>query len=149
MKETWYCAKCGSLDIRHDGILQWDTEGQDWKVLDVLNDTWCQACAGRAATFDDKGDPTFGQPPEFVVVVFIPTGPQAGEVLLQQPMESSDPMDARHWAQHVADAQERELSETDGHIPNCAGDIRVEFRRDPDNAVVIFSGESFYFAEAA
>ena len=47
------------------------------------------------------------------------------------------------------DEQEQELSDSDGHIPNCGGDLRVEFRRDPENSVVIFSGESFYYRRAA
>lgn len=32
-----------------------------------------------------------------------------------------------------------------GYVPSCCGDLRVEFRRDPDNAVAIYCGESFYF----
>ena len=82
---------------------------------------------------------------EFTVVVYHPEGPQAGEVLLQQALEADDPMDERFWAQKVADQMEQELDDSDGHIPNCSGDIRVEFRRDPENSTVIFSGESFYF----
>ena len=46
------------------------------------------------------------------------------------------------WDAHVVDEQ-------DGEVPDCAGDIRVEFRHDPDNTVSIFSGCSYYFARAA
>lgn len=147
MKETWYCADCGSRDIRHDGILQWDSEANDWVVLSSLDDSWCEQCSGKG--LDEKGEPTWGIAPEFTVVVYIPEGPQAGEVLLQRPVEPNEAMDARAIAQSVADEQEQELADSDGHIPNCGGDLRVEFRRDPDNSVVIFSGESFYYRRAA
>ncbi len=33
----------------------------------------------------------------------------------------------------------------DGVVPEWAGDIRVEFRDDPDNSAVIWKGESFYY----
>jgi len=143
MKDTWYCAQCGSRDIRHDGILQWDREAEDWTVLSSLDDSWCEPCSGKGQ--DERGEPTWGQPPEFTVVVYIPEGPSQGEVLLQRPVDPDEAMDARAIAQEVADEQEQELSQDDGHIPNCSGDLRVEFRRDPDNAVAIYSGESFYF----
>ena len=147
MKETWFCAECGSRDIRHDGILQWDGEAEDWVVLTSLDDSWCEPCAGKG--IEQKGEPTWGVPPEFTVVVYIPEGPQSGEVLLRRPLDADEVMDARAFAVEVADEQERELAEKGGHIPNCSGDLRVEFRRDPDNSVVIFSGESFYYREAA
>lgn len=147
MKQTWYCAQCGSRDIRHDGILQWDMDAEDWVVLSSLDDCWCESCANRAN--EAKGEPTWGVPPEFTVVVYIPAGPEEGDVLLRRPLTEDEPLDARHWAQWVANEQERDLDDSDGHIPNCAGDIRVEFRRDPDNPVVIFSGESFYFRRGA
>lgn len=79
---------------------------------------------------------------EFTVVVYIP---QEGEVLLTRPLAEEDTTDLRHWADLVANQLEQEISDEGGFIPNCCGDIRVEIRRDPDNAVAIWSGQSFYF----
>lgn len=57
-QETWHCAACGSRDIRHDAVVQWDAAREDWVVLDVLDDAWCEDCMGVNAM--DAGDPRFG-----------------------------------------------------------------------------------------
>lgn len=77
------------------------------------------------------------------VVVYEPGG--EGTVHLQRLLEANEEMDEEKFAWEIADDYEREIDEQDGYIPNCCGDIRVEFRRDPDNGTVIFSGRSFYF----
>ena len=77
----------------------------------------------------------------FVVVY----SPQTNEVYLSRELTDDEIMDERVFADMVADCYGVEIDDSDGYIPNCSGDIRVEFRRDPENSVAIFSGESFYF----
>ncbi|HRO59382.1 MAG TPA: hypothetical protein PKZ27_02960 [Rhodocyclaceae bacterium] len=59
-KETWFCANCGGLDIRHDAVVQWDPDAEEWTVLDVLDGMWCDACAGRPPF--DSGKPIYAIP---------------------------------------------------------------------------------------
>lgn len=65
-QETWYCLSCGSRDIRHDAIVQWDAKHEVWDVLTVLDDTWCEDCMIRSMSknTDDTGEPHFGTPPD-------------------------------------------------------------------------------------
>ena len=79
----------------------------------------------------------------FVVVY----SPQTNEVFLSRELADDEIMDERVFADMVADCYGVEIDDSDGYIPNCSGDIRVEFRNDPDDDVIIFSGESFYFKD--
>ena len=79
----------------------------------------------------------------FVVVY----SPQTNEVFLSRELADDEIMDERFFADMVADCYGVEIDDSDGYIPNCSGDIRVEFKRDPENSVAIFSGESFYFKQ--
>lgn len=66
-QETWYCLSCGSRDIRHDAIVQWDAEREVWDVLTVLDDSWCEDCMSKntAGTGEPHfGEPHFGAPPD-------------------------------------------------------------------------------------
>ncbi len=56
-----------------------------------------------------------------------------------------DELDPDQYAERFADESGFEIDDSDGYIPNCSGDIRVEFRPDKDNPCHIWSGESFYF----
>jgi hypothetical protein len=76
------------------------------------------------------------------VVVY---SPSTDEIYLQRELGDEEIMDARVFADQVADEFCAEIDDSDGYIPNCCGDIRVEFRPDPDNPTHIWSGESFYF----
>ena len=78
------------------------------------------------------------------VVVF---NPESNEVYLSRELTDDEIMDERIYADMVADWYGVEIDDSDGYIPNCCGDIRVEFKRDPENSVAIFSGESFYFKQ--
>lgn len=60
MSQTWFCTKCGSFDIRHDGIVQWDPQHETWEVIAVLDDAYCAECQER--DLNDPGAPTFGVP---------------------------------------------------------------------------------------
>lgn len=71
--------------------------------------------------------------------------PSTDEEFLRRELLDDEIMDERKFADDVAEAFDLEIDDSDGSIPNCCGDIRVEFRRDPDNEVLIWSGESFYF----
>lgn len=71
--------------------------------------------------------------------------PETGEEYLRRELGPDEIMDERAFADEIADQYGVEIDESTGVIPNCCGDLRVEFRRDPENEVVIFSGESFYF----
>lgn len=145
-RETWFCATCGSRDIRHDAIVQYDPESGEFDVLSVLDGTWCEPCEEHRP---GQGEPTFATPPAFTVVVSINEGPSQGLILLQRPLADNDALDLRAVADEVAQSRGQAIDEQDGRVPDCAGDIRVEFRHDPDNSVSIFSGRSFYFARAA
>jgi hypothetical protein len=79
----------------------------------------------------------------FVVVY----SPGTEEVYLERELGDEEIMDARVFANQVADWFCRDLADSKGYIPNCCGDIRVEFRPDKDNPNHIWIGESFYFAD--
>ena len=145
-RETWWCETCGSRDIRHDAVVQFDPDSGEFDVLSVLDGVWCEACEEHSA---GQGDPAFSIPPAFTVVVAINEGPSQGAVLLQRPLADDDALDLRAVADEVARSRGQTIDEQDGEVPDCAGDIRVEFRHDPDNTVSIFSGRSYYFASAA
>jgi hypothetical protein len=71
--------------------------------------------------------------------------PNTGETLSSRKLGGREVMDARTFADEFAQLNYGvSVDESDGYIPNCCGDIRVEFRRDPDDSVCIWSGESFY-----
>jgi len=76
------------------------------------------------------------------VVVY---NPETNEEYLRRTVGEHEHLDTLAIAQSIAEECDQLIAEPDGHIPNCCGDIRVEFRRDPDNDVCIWSGESFYF----
>lgn len=56
-RQTWFCAQCGSTDIRHDAIVQWDAENESWTVLETLEDSWCENCQEN---HQHPGEPAFG-----------------------------------------------------------------------------------------
>jgi len=74
--------------------------------------------------------------------------PSSGEVVYQRALGDEELMDERKFADEYAASIDMQIDESDGYIPNCCGDIRVEFRQDPENAVIIWSGQSFYFKES-
>jgi hypothetical protein len=76
------------------------------------------------------------------VVVYNPT---TDETIYSRRMGPNEIMDERKFADLVADMYDAEIDESDGYIPNCSGDIRVEFRPYKNNAWHIWSGQSFYF----
>lgn len=53
----YFCRRCGSRDVRHDAIVQWDPSTEDWNVLDVLDEAWCEDCQQED---NSNGDPYFG-----------------------------------------------------------------------------------------
>lgn len=77
----------------------------------------------------------------FVVVY----NPETNETLYQRRMGPYENLDLDRFAEMVADWSECTLDDADGYIPNCSGDIRVEFRPHRDNSTVIWSGKSYYF----
>lgn len=79
------------------------------------------------------------------VVVY---SPATEEVYLERELGDDEVMDERVFADQVADMFCAEIDDSDGYIPNCCGDIRVEFRPDLNNSWYIWSGESFYFKRA-
>lgn len=93
------------------------------------------------------------------VIVYANEGMDQGYVYLNRALADDEVMDERKFADEVAAQLDREIDNSDGHIPNCCGDIRVEFidhepniERDTHNdcdryqgSTCIWSGESFYF----
>jgi len=77
----------------------------------------------------------------FVVIY----NPETNETIYQRRMGPYEIMDTRKFADRIADDYGTEIDDSNGYIPNCCGDIRVEFRPHRDNGNHIWSGESFYF----
>ena len=77
----------------------------------------------------------------FVVIYEPPTG----IVLYSRQLQHDELLDERSFADYIAAAYDRQISNTKSYIPDCGGDIRVEFREDPNDGTVVWSGESFYF----
>lgn len=77
------------------------------------------------------------------VVVYEPEN--GDNIVLQRRMGPNEKMDARKFADKVAAGMDLEIDDSDGSIPNCSGDIRVEFRPRRDVGWHIWSGQSFYF----
>lgn len=72
--------------------------------------------------------------------------PESNIEYLKRRMGPNEKLDARKFADKVAaEWFESEVEEPNGYIPNCSGDIRVEFRPRRDNELHIWSGQSFYF----
>jgi len=42
--EKLVCDECGSEDVTVDGTLGWDTDTQEWVVVDVGDYSWCGGC---------------------------------------------------------------------------------------------------------
>ena len=78
------------------------------------------------------------------VVIYEPT---TDIVMYSRRMGPNEKLDLDRFADMIAIEYEREIDHSPGHIPNCSGDIRVEFRRQRDNATVIWSGQSYYFKD--
>lgn len=93
------------------------------------------------------------------VIVYANEGMDQGYVYLTRELGDDEELDERTFADQVASMLDREIDESDGYIPDCCGDIRVEFldgapaierdeRNDCDRyqgSVCIWSGESYYF----
>ena len=71
-----------------------------------------------------------------------------GEEVSRRELRGEEIIEERIYADAYANTIDSEVDVCeDGcacHVPSCSGDIRVEFRDDPDNAIRIWSGESFY-----
>lgn len=88
------------------------------------------------------------------VIVYRNEGPDQGYVYLCRELADDELMDEREFANQVASSLGTSIDESDGNIPNCCGDIRVEFTDHVPNVVderyqgstCIWSGESYYFA---
>ena len=88
------------------------------------------------------------------VVVYCNEGPDSGTVYYLKKLSENEPMAERAFAERVAGSLGYDLAEENGYIPNCCGDIRVEFV-DHEPSIVgeryqgstrIWSGRSYYFA---
>jgi hypothetical protein len=88
------------------------------------------------------------------VIVYCNEGPDSGMVYMTRELADEELLVARTFANQVADSLGLEIAAPSGHIPNCCGDLRVEFiDHEPwivgeryQGSVVIWSGESYYFA---
>ncbi len=87
------------------------------------------------------------------VIVYCNEGPDSGRVYMTRELADKELLVARTFADRVAFSLGLEIEEPTGHIPNCSGDIRVEFiDHEPrivgehyQGSVRIWSGESYYF----
>lgn len=91
------------------------------------------------------------------VIVYCNEGFDAGHVYLCRELADDELLDERRFADEIARQYDRTIDESDGYIPNCSGDLRVEFTDHEPNVIderyqgstCIWSGESFYFAREA
>ncbi len=87
------------------------------------------------------------------VIVYCNEGFSSGYVYLCRELADDEIMCERTFADQVAATYDQTIAESDGYIPNCSGDLRVEFMdHEPkivnerfQGATRIWSGESFYF----
>ena len=61
-KPTWFCAACGSLDIRHEAEVVWNQEIENWEVVSVLDGAHCEDCMLNDPEHENKGVPFWGSP---------------------------------------------------------------------------------------
>ena len=38
------CSRCHSTDVRRDGIACWNPSRQQWELIDLMDDAWCEGC---------------------------------------------------------------------------------------------------------
>ena len=76
----------------------------------------------------------------FVIVY----NPNTNDVYYQRRMGPNEKMIERKFADQIAAEFDATIADSDGYIPNCCGDLRVEFRRSLKDECCIWSGESFY-----
>ena len=77
----------------------------------------------------------------FVVVY----NPETNEQYYTRRMGPREILNPYKFAKLVADMFDQTLAVPDGYIPNCSGDLRVEFRPHKNDALCIWSGENYYF----
>jgi hypothetical protein len=46
------CAHCGSDNVTRDGLLEWDTDAQQWVKRGELDNTDCEECGGETSLID-------------------------------------------------------------------------------------------------
>ncbi|MEJ5209465.1 hypothetical protein [Denitratimonas sp. CY0512] len=56
-KPGWFCVTCGAEEVFHDAQVRWCRDTQDWEVVAVLDDHWCEACANAGK----EGETVFGE----------------------------------------------------------------------------------------
>ena len=94
------------------------------------------------------------------VIVYCNEGMSQGDVYMHRLLRGDDIIDAKIYANEVAESLDLEIDDSDGYIPNCSGDMRVEFwferpkletREDHSMPSIkhypahIWTGQSFYF----
>ena len=42
-KPGWFCGTCGEEEVFHDAQVRWCRDTQEWEVVAVLDDHWCEA----------------------------------------------------------------------------------------------------------
>jgi len=78
------------------------------------------------------------------VIVYNPT---TDDIYYQRRMAPNEKLNLRKFADLVASEFDAEIDTADGHIPNCSGDLRVEFRPYRDKAWHIWDGQSYYLKQ--
>jgi hypothetical protein len=94
------------------------------------NTPTCPFCDEQHSQDEDCAEGTTANDSTMHVVVY---SPSTDEVYLQRALADDEVMDARTFADQIADMFCMDIDDSDGYIPNCSGDIRVEFRPDPSN----------------
>lgn len=56
----WYCADCGSTEIHHDAVVQWNPEEKDFEIIAVLDGPWCADCEENSQDTLPQGTPVWG-----------------------------------------------------------------------------------------
>ena len=57
------CSRCHSTDVRRDGIACWNPSRQQWELIDVLDDAWCEGCGAAGRRLIEEHAANGQQPP--------------------------------------------------------------------------------------
>ena len=57
------CSRCHSTDVRRDGIACWNPSRQQWELIDLMDDAWCEGCGFAGLHLIEEHAANGQQPP--------------------------------------------------------------------------------------
>ncbi len=77
--------------------------------------------------------------------MYLTVSDKFGTVEYMRLVEENEPIDLWAAAEEFAESVGLSVDLSEGDVPSCSGDFRVEFRHDPYNSTSIYCGASFFF----